>query len=92
MERIIREKAKPQEQTGRKGTPDSRDRLQPHHSTKEESRQKLEKQEEIMGRFLNILSHFIFQPADTCFTSSRSSSSFHPNTSFTPSHFLIKNP
>lgn len=59
MRRITREKKQAQDQAGRKGTPDSRDRQQPHHSTEEESRQKLEKQEEIMGRFLNILSHFI---------------------------------
>lgn len=59
MGRVPRGKTQPQEQAGRKGTPDSRDRQQPQHSPEEESRQKLEKQAEIMGRFLNILSHFI---------------------------------
>lgn len=66
MGRITREKTEPQGWAGRKGTPDSKGRQQSHHSSKGDSRQKLEKQVEIMGRFLkNILSHFML-PASRC--------------------------
>lgn len=38
--------------------------------------------------FWTFLPILFYQLADTCFTLSRSSSSFHSDTSFTPSHFL----